>query len=226
MTYAIYLELQRQSHQGASYLFSLAFLVFKHVRAKTECLEDISKFKVKLFTYNYRDAGGFVNVMLQKLHNFLLQMLRRRHYIFYSWGPNSTAFQLGTWGSSCSIWWHSNEAEECRCLLCICYSSLPIPGRDTARGLLTKNTSEREALQISLKDNDSQKPRVISQVNNKKVFGVRNLGFSFSQREDMGLSFTPEWGNSHDSLPKAAALEKELSQQSREWEVTSLAGLY
>lgn len=145
MTYTIYLELQRQSHQGA-YLFSLAFLVFKHVREKIECLEDISKFKVKLFTYNYRDAGGFVNVMLQKLHSFLLQMLRGRHCIFYSWGLNSTAFQLGTWRSSCSIWWHSNEAEECQYLLCTCYSSLPIPGWDTARGHLLKKTPVKERL--------------------------------------------------------------------------------
>lgn len=148
--------------------------------------------------------------MLQKLHSFLLQKLRGRHYIFYSWGLNSTAFQFGTWGSSCSIWWHCNEAEECQCLLCIRYPSPPVQGRGPATGpLLTKTPAKERALKISLKDNHSKKKkRIISQVN-KKLFGWWNAGFKLvSEKVLETVLYTWLRQCTRDSLPTGSIFGK------------------
>lgn len=143
----------------------------------------------------YRFCCFFFNVMLQKLKGFLLQKLRGRHYIFYSWELNSTKIWSGMSRSSCSIWWHCNETEECPWLLCICYPSPSIQGPSPSKGHLFRKTlmKERELnkalwgiIAFKKKQNKTKRfhcfgRRCHKPIRNCLVYGM--LGLSFSQRK-------------------------------------------
>lgn len=142
--------------------------------------------------------------MLWKLKSFLLQNLRGRHYTFFSWGLNSTKIWFGMWRSSCSIWWHCNEAEECQCLLCICYPSPNIQGQGPSKGhLFTKmlvkdNELNRSLWGITAFFNKKKKRKRLhcfgrwchKPIRNRLVSGMVGLS---SLRDS--TSFTSDWGN-------------------------------
>lgn len=147
-------------------------------------MEDISKFKVKLFTYNYRDAGGFFNVMLQKLHSFLL--LRAGTTSFTAEDLIQQHFSLAHGDhpvpSDGTVMKLKNASA------CSAFATLPLPSKDEIlqEAISSQKTPVKDrALKISLKDNHSKKPRVIPQVN-KKLFGLRNAGFKLHSERGLG----------------------------------------